>query len=214
MILAIRPVFFAAVKKTFAERCVTRQSSLSTHPQLTHLRRCVRAAEENIRLARQILILNHPRKLLQAGLHHIFNAAICLLLQELIYNENSPPRDAQARGQDLDFVIARFEDESRIGSNYGRDCATVLRDLRVLIQRLSTSVDSVQDASRGASLPHQTTMYDPIGSRATVEASPWSQKVTSELLQQPILVEQGHVLYDELMSWIDDDWQAYGGYLI
>ncbi|KAM5342801.1 hypothetical protein ACJ41O_013767 [Fusarium nematophilum] len=215
IILTIRPVFFAAVKKTFAERLVTRQSSLSSHPQLPQLRQCVTAAEHNIRLARQILALNHPRKLLQAGLHFIFNAAICLMLQELVYNKESPPRDEQARGHDLDFVIARFEDESRIGSNYGRDCATVLRDLRVLVQRLTAPVDPHVESARLCNTSQPSTTYDPIENRTTVDmGQQWPQKVTSEALQQPILVEQGHILYDELVSWMDGDWHSYGGYLI
>ncbi|KAF4974317.1 hypothetical protein FZEAL_8767 [Fusarium zealandicum] len=215
IILTIRPVFFAAVKKTFAEKLVTRQSSLSSHPQLVQLRRCVGAAEHNIRLARQILLLNRPRKLLQAGLHFIFNAAICLMLQELVYGDDSPPRDEKARGHDLDFVIARFEDESRIGSNYGRDCATVLRDLRVLIQRLRSPVDVNPDSFCLGNAPQVSTTYDPIQNRTTVDiGQQWPEKVTLHGLQQPILVEQGHILYDELVSWIDGDWQSYSGYLI
>ncbi|KAF4986216.1 hypothetical protein FDECE_16064 [Fusarium decemcellulare] len=215
IILAVRPVFFAAVKKTFAEKLVTRQCSLSSHPHLTQLNRCIAAAEQNIRLARQILALNHPRKLLQAGLHFIFNAAICLTLQKLVENEDGHPRDDKARARDLDFVIARFEDESRIGSNYGRDCATVLRDLRVLVQRLRTPIDTNLEPVRSSSMPQSSNTYDPVENRTAVDmAQQWPDKLTSEPLQQPILVEQGHILYDELVSWIDGDWQAYGGYLI
>ncbi|KPM38004.1 hypothetical protein AK830_g8566 [Neonectria ditissima] len=208
IILAIRPVFFAAVKKTFAERLVTRQSSLNSHPQLSHLRRCVVAAERNIRLARHILALNHPRKLLQAGLHFIFNAAICLMLQQLIHMKGVAPKDPHARDHDLEFVIARFEEESRVGSNYGRDCAAVLRDLRALVQRLRVPVNQIPESARpseSAALTATETMD--IGHA-------WPQKIGSEALQQPVHVEQGHTLYEELVSWIDDDWQPYGAYLI
>ncbi|RSL99444.1 hypothetical protein CDV31_012165 [Fusarium ambrosium] len=218
IILTIRPLFFAAVKKSFAERLVTRQCSLHSHPQLPQLKRCTAAADHNIRLARQMLALNHPRKLLQAGLHFIFNAAICLMLRELVVeDEGAEPRDKRVLCQDLDFVIARFEDESRIGSNYGRDCATVLRDLRVLVGRLRTPVDASLEPLRSNAMPQQstTTTYDPIENRTTVDmGQQWSEKLTSEALQPPILVEQGHILYDELVSWIDGDWQSYSGYLI
>ncbi|KAK7421664.1 hypothetical protein QQX98_002131 [Neonectria punicea] len=208
IILTIRPVFFAAVKKTFAEQLVTRQSSLNSHPQLSHLKRCVVAAERNIRLARHILALNHPRKLLQAGLHFIFNAAICLMLQQLIYMKDVAPKDPHARDHDLDFVIARFEEESHVGSNYGRDCAAVLRDLRALVQRLRVPVDQGLESAR----PSESTMH---AAAETMEMGhPWPQKIGYDALQQPIHVEQGHTLYEELVSWIDDDWQPYGAYLI
>ncbi|OBS21157.1 hypothetical protein FPOA_07495 [Fusarium poae] len=214
IILTIRPVFFALVKKSFAEKLVSRQCSLRTHPQLPHLKRCIASAEHNIRLARQILLVNQPRKLLQAGLHFIFNAAIVLMLQQLVEDLCPSSRTEKARSLDLDFVIARFEDESRVGSNYGRDCATVLRDLRVLVQRLPIPVD-ISAATRSANMSQASTTYDPIANRTTVEmGQSWPDKLTSETLQQPILVDQGHMLYNELVSWIDVDWQSYNGYLI
>ncbi|KAM0358085.1 hypothetical protein ACHAO7_000540 [Fusarium culmorum] len=214
IILTIRPVFFALVKKSFAEKLVSRQCSLRTHPQLPHLKRCIASAEHNIRLARQILIVNHPRKLLQAGLHFIFNAAIVLMLQQLVEDLCPSSRTEKARSLDLDFVIGRFEDESRVGSNYGRDCATVLRDLRVLVQRLPIPVD-ISSATRSINMSQASTTYDPIANRTTVDmGQSWPDKLTSEALQQPILVDQGHMLYNELVSWIDVDWQSYNGYLI
>jgi hypothetical protein len=193
IILTIRPVFFALVKKSFAEKLVSRQCSLRTHPQLPHLKRCIASAEHNIRLARQILLVNQPRKLLQAGLHFIFNAAIVLMLQQLVEDLCPSSRTEKARSLDLDFVIARFEDESRVGSNYGRDCATVLRDLRVLVQRLPIPVD-ISAATRSANMSQASTTYDPIANRTTVEmGQSWPDKLTSEALQQPVLVDQGHM---------------------
>ncbi|CVL13157.1 uncharacterized protein FPRN_02782 [Fusarium proliferatum] len=214
IILTIRPVFFALVKKSFAEKLVSRQCSLSSHPQLPLLKRCIASAEHNIQLARQILLVNHPRKLLQAGLHFIFNAAIVLMLQQLVEDLCPSSRSEKARSLDLDFVIGRFEDESRVGSNYGRDCATVLRDLRVLVQRLPIPVD-MSTATRSVNMTQTTTTYDPIANRTHVDmGQQWSDKLASEALQQPILVDQGHILYNELVSWIDVDWQSNNGYLI
>ncbi|KAF4426688.1 transcriptional regulatory [Fusarium acutatum] len=162
-------------------------------------------------LARQILLVNHPRKLLQAGLHFIFNAAIVLMLQQLVEDLCPSSRSEKARSLDLDFVIGRFEDESRVGSNYGRDCATVLRDLRVLVQRLPIPVD-MSTATRSVNMTQNTTTYDPIANRTHVDmGQQWSDKLTSEALQQPILVDQGHILYNELVSWIDVDWQSNNG---
>ncbi|SCV46809.1 uncharacterized protein FFB14_09430 [Fusarium fujikuroi] len=172
------------------------------------------SAEHNIQLARQILLVNHPRKLLQAGLHFIFNAAIVLMLQQLVEDLCPSSRSEKARSLDLDFVIGRFEDESRVGSNYGRDCATVLRDLRVLVQRLPIPVD-MSTATRSVNMTQTTTTYDPIANRTHVDmGQQWSDKLASEALQQPILVDQGHILYNELVSWIDVDWQSNNGYLI
>ncbi|RBQ66942.1 hypothetical protein FVER14953_04292 [Fusarium verticillioides] len=214
IILTVRPVFFALVKKSFAEKLVSRQCSLSSHPQLPLLKRCISSAEHNIQLARQILLVNHPRKLLQAGLHFIFNAAIVLMLQQLVEDLCPSSRSEKVRSLDLDFVIGRFEDESRVGSNYGRDCATVLRDLRVLVQRLPIPVD-MSTATRSVNMTQTTTTYDPIANRSHVDmGQQWSDKLTSEALQQPILVDQGHILYNELVSWIDVDWQSNNGYLI
>ncbi|CAF3623923.1 unnamed protein product [Fusarium graminearum] len=203
IILTIRPVFFALVKKSFAEKLVSRQCSLRTHPQLPHLKRCIASAEHNIRLARQILIVNRPRKLLQAGLHFIFNAAIVLMLQQLVEDLCPSSRTEKARSLDLDFVIGRFEDESRVGSNYGRDCATVLRDLRVLVQRLPIPVD-ISSATRSINMSQASTTYDPIANRTTVDmGQSWPDKLTSEALQQPILVDQDweHEGYE----WFDPD---------
>ncbi|RBR14034.1 hypothetical protein FVER53590_04291 [Fusarium verticillioides] len=197
IILTVRPVFFALVKKSFAEKLVSRQCSLSSHPQLPLLKRCISSAEHNIQLARQILLVNHPRKLLQAGLHFIFNAAIVLMLQQLVEDLCPSSRSEKVRSLDLDFVIGRFEDESRVGSNYGRDCATVLRDLRVLVQRLPIPVD-MSTATRSVNMTQTTTTYDPIANRSHVDmGQQWSDKLTSEALQQPILVDQGHILYNE-----------------
>ncbi|KAF5696396.1 transcriptional regulatory [Fusarium globosum] len=174
----------------------------------------ITSAEHNIQLARQILLVNHPRKLLQAGLHFIFNAAIVLMLQQLVEDLCPSSRSEKARSLDLDFVIGRFEDESRVGSNYGRDCATVLRDLRVLVQRLPIPVD-MSTATRSVNMTQTTTTYDPIANRTHVDmGQQWSDKLASEALQQPILVDQGHILYNELVSWIDVDWQSNNGYLI
>lgn len=136
------------------------------------------------------------------------------MLQQLVEDLCPSSRTEKARSLDLDFVIGRFEDESRVGSNYGRDCATVLRDLRVLVQRLPIPVD-ISSATRSINMSQASTTYDPIANRTTVDmGQSWPDKLTSEALQQPILVDQGHMLYNELVSWIDVDWQSYNGYLI
>lgn len=207
VILAVRPVFFAAVKKAFAERLTSRASSLSSHPRIGLLGRCVAAADANVRLARHTLALNHPRKLLQAGLHFIFNAAICLMLRALLDAEpRLGRRGGRGRECDLDFVVARFDEEARLGSNYGRDCAAVLRDLRVLVQRLRPGGEEEED-EEGQEGQVQT------GYQVVDMGQAWTNKVEHRGVQQPAIhVEQGHTLYEELVSWMDDDWPTYGAY--
>ena len=137
------------------------------------------------------------------------------MLQELIYTTSAVPRDRSTLDSDLDFVIARFDEESRMGSNYGRDCANVLRDLGVLVHRLRVPVEPSLETTHGSNGVEASTSV-PVQNRAGFEEkSSWAQRTCSQAIPQQIHVEQGHVLYDELVSWIDDEWpHQYGGHLI
>jgi hypothetical protein len=142
LLLTVRPIFFVAIKKSFAERYVCRRWTIENHSQLAHIRACSDAARRNLRLARRLLAISN-RRLLQAPLHHIFNAAIILMLQELVCT-NLGPHDIE----DVLFTIEIFEAESRTGSNYALDCHRVLQDLRSLVTRLK-----VPPAPAGATSP-------------------------------------------------------------
>lgn len=135
------------------------------------------------------------------------------MLQELLNASGAAPRENTNLNSDLDFVIARFDEESEIGSNYGLDCANVLRDLWVLVQRLRVPLDPTLGAMHGA-VAGAPLRVMPLGDRTKYENRPtWTQGDVN-ISQQQLHVEQGHVLYDELVSWMADDWHSYGGYVI
>lgn len=193
LILAARPLFFAAVKRSFAERVVTQRSSFESHPQAVHLMSCVAAARRNMHLARHLVTLNRRGKLLHAGLHFVFDAAVCLLLHELAADETTPtedgPGDADAStGADVDFAIQKLQEDAGFGNRLARDSADTLQHLRSLLARLK--------------LPMDPSLVPAV--------------MAPELLQPQMQIDatgpQG--LYDDLATWMDSDWPMYeGGYL-
>ncbi|GJC98935.1 fungal specific transcription factor domain-containing protein [Colletotrichum higginsianum] len=71
LILVVRPIFFAAVKKVFAERYITSDRHWDLDHHAPRIAACSDAARQNLFLARWLLNLNGgSRKLLQAGLHY------------------------------------------------------------------------------------------------------------------------------------------------
>lgn len=135
------------------------------------------------------------------------------MLQELLNASGASPRENTNLNSDLDFVMARFDEESGIGSNYGLDCANVLRDLWVLVQRLRIPLDPTLRTTHGSGTTAPPRVM-PLGDQTKYENRPSWNQGDPNISQQQIHVEQGHVLYDELVSWMADDWHSYGGYLI
>lgn len=70
-------------------------------------------------------------KLLVADLHHIFNAAIILLMYRISF-VNARTRDTVY----LNFAKEVFEEEARSGSEYGKDCLAVLVDMDSMVEGL------------------------------------------------------------------------------
>ena len=70
-------------------------------------------------------------KLLVADLHHIFNAAIILLMYRISF-VNARTRDSVY----LNFAKEVFEDEAKSGSEYGKDCLAVLVDMDSMVEGL------------------------------------------------------------------------------
>ncbi|KAK9415267.1 hypothetical protein SUNI508_02115 [Seiridium unicorne] len=131
LILTVRPIFFVAVKKAVAERFINRTYKLDDHPQISHIRMCSKAARSNLRLGRWIRDISQSRKLLFQTLHHMFNAAVILLLNQLLVDVL---HDTDAL--DIMFAIECYDAEAQGENNYPKDCARVLRDMTALIQRL------------------------------------------------------------------------------
>ncbi|KAJ0159872.1 hypothetical protein CTA2_8970, partial [Colletotrichum tanaceti] len=249
LILVVRPIFFAAVKKVFAERYITSDRRWDLDHHAPRIAACSDAARQNLFLARWLLALNGgSRKLLQAGLHYVFNAAIVLMLQDLLvpYFASSAlsssssllsPSSSSAESDDVSFAIGVFEAEAKTGSNYGRDCAAVLQDLRSLVQRLRpdahvvpstpglVSADDVTMASgSGSNTPAtMTTMLTALQQPQQQQPQPQPQQQPQQQQQQqqqqpifPLVPSQAYSmdesgpLYQELMTWVDNsDMQLY-----
>lgn len=193
LMLAARPLFFAAVKRSFAERVVTQRSSFELHPQAVQLQSCVSAARQNMRLARHLATLGRRGKLPHSSLQFLMDAAIVLLLHELAADEATPTEEEGEvnTAADVEFVLQRLDEEARVGSVYGRDEAATLRLLRGLLARLKLPMDpGLVPAVMGAEFPQ-----------------PQFQMGMGE-------VGESEGVYEDLATWMDGDWPMYdGGYL-
>ncbi|KAI0133707.1 fungal-specific transcription factor domain-containing protein [Xylariales sp. AK1849] len=212
LILTLRPILFVAVKKAVAERLINRTSQLDGHPQIEIISRCTEAARRNLRLGRWIRDLIPSRKLLSQGLHNMFNAAVILLLHQLLVDTLD---DMDAMG--IIFVIECFDSEGLGNSNYPRDCARVLRDMSTLVQRLRnrnlddlSQVDS-SPASMGSSIPafqppSSSTAYD-VGFILNPEPD-----ISADLVSQ---LPSTTAVYNKMPAWINhDDLQIHNKYMV
>ncbi|KAK1967428.1 fungal-specific transcription factor domain-containing protein [Colletotrichum sublineola] len=215
LILVVRPVFFAAVKKAFAERYIQSDRRWDTEQHYaSRISTCSEAAHRNLYLARWLLSLTGgSHKLLQAGLHYVFNAAIVLMLEDLLsLNLVSPSTDSD----DIKFAISVFEEEAKTESNYGHDCATVLKDLKSLVQRLRVDGQGASSVRVGGpttpGLPSDDVMI-------TSSSSNTPTRTVSQQLEQSTFspgpnqlhsMDESGPLYQELMTWMDNsDSQLY-----
>jgi hypothetical protein len=152
-------------------------------------------------------MIQSGRKVLQAGLHFIFNAAVILLLNRLMTEKDCSEGDAihgslitslpvdGPYASSVEFAIRIFEEEARTGTNYPRDCSKVLQDLKTLTDRYLATTD--QDKLHQRNFNH----YIDNAHLANVEGD-----VTTDL--QPPLVhfsQSDVVLYGEIMTWMQVD---------
>ncbi|KAK1910408.1 hypothetical protein P3342_006685 [Pyrenophora teres f. teres] len=195
IVLTTRPILLAAVKQAVAERYMNGQWSLQQHAHITHIQACLEAAHRNLVLAQR---LRSKRKLLQAGLHFVFNAAVILFLEQIMSSFRShktpPSPNAAAHGPKLEFAIRTFADESKTGTNYPRDCFKILQDLEALVHRyLSHGHGNFvhgSNASLGANAGAP-------GSHAIAQPGPETQN-------NPNGPESSN-LYQEMRIWIQSD---------
>ncbi|GKT52345.1 putative transcriptional regulatory protein [Colletotrichum spaethianum] len=209
VILVVRPIFFAAVKKAFAERYIPSDRRWDIEHHAGRISACSEAAHRNLYFARWLLSLNGgARKLLQAGLHYVFNAAIVLMLEDLLVpNRHS----SSAHSDDVNFAIGVFEEEAKTGSNYGHDCATVLQDLKSLVQRLRL------DGQGGPSTPGLASDDVAVGSNSNTPTTTVSQQPQQPTFPPPSSqfypMDESGPLYQELMTWMDNnDTQLYSNH--
>jgi hypothetical protein len=136
IVLTTRPILLAAVKQAVAERYMNGQWSVQQHAHSNYVHACSEAAQRNLVLAQQ---LRSTRKLLQAGLHFVFNAAVILILDQILRSSDNGTTptllNTAVYASEIDFAMRTFDEESRTGTNYPRDCYKVLQDLKALVDR-------------------------------------------------------------------------------
>jgi len=197
VVLTTRPILLAAVKQAVAERYMNGQWSLQRHAHSTHIQVCLEAAHGNLVLAER---LRSKRKLLQAGLHFVFNAAVILFLEQILSSSSpshKPPSSPKTptHASKLDFAMRTFADESKTGTNYPRDCYKILQDLEALVRRyLSHSHGNFMhgnNASLGANAGAPGSHYVAQPGLATQTSVPNSTESSN--------------LYQEMRVWIQSD---------
>lgn len=171
--------------------------NLEQQPQFNHIDACSKAAHRNIHLAQWVQQLYNTRRLLQAGLHFVFNAAVILLLNRVL-------RNSLEASDEIDFAIDIFHRQSRTGTNYERDCLQVLKDLKVLIDRFLAGLPSLQQ-----NYPNDLSVVSPHIFNHAIDAH------FDATHGRQILPNDGGNVYQELMSWIqDDNSQLYSSFRI
>ncbi len=125
-----------AVRKAVASIvCAEQPFDMENQPHIEPIRACSDAARRNLRLGRLMRLHSPRQKLLLPDLHHIFNAAIVLMMHQVVF--------VNLRTQDLDDVgwaLEVFESEAETGSEYGRDCLGVLHDFKYLAHQLRNPI--------------------------------------------------------------------------
>jgi hypothetical protein len=204
VILTTRPVFFAAVKQAVAHRMVRNENPTNDDSLERHIEVCSAAAHRSLLLAQHVL--HSKRKLLQAGLHFVFNAGVVLLLERIMKNtltarlhdinlySTSKTVIAGESESSIRFAIRVFEEEAKTGTNYPRDCCKILQDLKTLTDRYLASRDQTQ--------LHQSpiTDNDLESSRATTGGT---DEIDSHTAQQSL--PEFNPSHDEMMTWMQRD---------
>lgn len=187
LILAIRPLFLGAVKRSVARRLVVQTAEPSMHSE--HLKLCIAAARRNIRLGRRLTTLNISRKSpLHAEQHYSFNATVCLILEDLISDEEVSEEEREARNSDIIFGIELEEDGL---TNFGQTSSNTLRHLWTLARRLTGSMAQTQE------LLVEQRLAPPMMTTHAGYSVPRIQ------------TGEDHALYDELVAWVDDEWPTH-----
>ncbi|KAK0629243.1 hypothetical protein B0T17DRAFT_489175 [Bombardia bombarda] len=173
VIITIRPAFLTAIKKVVAGGILSEVGNerpvIEEHPHVDRFRECVESARRNIDLAgliRSGKTINSEtslwttsdqttenKKLLMPDLHHIFNAAIILMMHQIGF--------LNLRTSDvlyIEYATNIFKSEADMGSGYGKDCHKVLLDLKELVwalrRRTFENVEGEQQWSNQRTAPH------------------------------------------------------------
>ncbi|KAF3761423.1 hypothetical protein M406DRAFT_108751 [Cryphonectria parasitica EP155] len=149
IILTLRPLFFIAVKCAVGGDLTKMRRDMFDSPGVNpeHILQCSGAARRNLRLGRHLYqrcrtSYDGPGKLTLTDLHHIFNAAVILLLHQMVFS-NVVNTDTLA----INTARQIFEREAlteipppgcsvSTSSGYASDCVGVLNDLACLVARI------------------------------------------------------------------------------
>lgn len=169
LILTLRPLFFLAVKSSIGGDFLNSPRDMLDHPGIepSYIMQCSAAARRNLRLGRHIyercsavgaesshnqLEQQQAGKLVMLDLHHIFNAAVVLLLHQMVFSNVVNTDTIGIRA-----ARAIFENEARTecstptsatsgsgspglptgsSTGYASDCLAVLNDLAALVARI------------------------------------------------------------------------------
>jgi hypothetical protein len=203
IVLITRPILFAAVKRAVAHKIIFGDDPADEPLSGRHILAGLAAADRNLRLARHVLGLN--RRMLQAGLHFLFNGALILLLKRMMNSSAMTEADTSAEHSTLltaadersqasvQFAIHVFEEEAKTGTHYPRDCCEILSDLRALTDRYLASLDQTG--------PYLQSRFDHTHHHAQGLDKSKSGN-SSHVPRQPI--GEDNDAYVEIMSWLQN----------
>ncbi|KAK8052671.1 hypothetical protein PG996_011972 [Apiospora saccharicola] len=218
VIITTRATLLDVLRRALAARTEHRTWHWHTSPQYSHVWQCLDAARENLRLARWILeTSSSPRTSLAPVFHNLFDAAVIVLLHELLAGPSDTNQSDNITFA-LDCFDAQAKNSDRVLSN---DYARVLRDLKTLVQRmLHPGLGSVNPGRVAAAAPTAAVRGHPFSKRNTSisqDPSPAIYDVGFILNPEippetpapapahPSVNPSSHALFTELSSWISND---------
>lgn len=160
---------------------------------------CLDAARENIRLGRLIRDASPRQRLTHQEAHAVFNAALIILMQQL-----ASPQSDSAETDDIAFAIEVFQQEARLGNNFGLDCLTVLQDLSFIAHALPQTQVSVAEEQTISAVTYTAS------NEANIQAESAIPAPDIDLLEGSCDgqagVELNGALFKELQTWLENDY--------
>lgn len=138
IIVAIRPAYLAAVQKVIASLAdVDGVYDLHEDSLYNALQLCTEAAQRNLRLGWVVQQQSPRNRLLVPDLHHIFNAALVLIMHQIV------SRNFRVTySYEIDWATDVFKQEAQLGSPFAEDCSDVLNDFHHLAKTLNGTIHS------------------------------------------------------------------------
>ncbi|QYS95266.1 Zn(2)-C6 fungal-type domain-containing protein [Trichoderma simmonsii] len=205
IILTTRPIFFAATKKILADRFLSQKTHKDRAEDyqgdlyMACVGHCLDAARENIRLGRLIRDASPRQRLTHQEAHAVFNAALIILMQQL-----ASPQSDSAESDDVAFAIEVFQQEARLGNNFGLDCLTVLQDLSFIAHALPQTQVSIAEEQTISAVTYAAS------SEANIQAESAIPAADIDLLESSCDdqagVELNGALFKELQTWLENDY--------